>query len=433
MVTKLLCAADLHIGRRPARLPPPWNSGRISAAKAWGDLVDCAIAEQVDALLLAGDVVDQENRYFEAYGPMGDGVRRLKEAGIAVVAVAGNHDHHTLHEVAAEVGEGHLRVLGRGGVWERWTLTGEDGGARLHVDGWSFPAAWHAFDPTVVHDLAPPDDGAPVLGLLHCDLDGHEERYAPVPAASLARVPVAAWVLGHIHVPGLRQDAGRAPILYPGSLLALGPRETGPHGAWLVEIAPGRAPSFRPIALSRVRYETVHVDVSDISDSDALRAAVTGSLRHRLDAVEGEGASPLAVLSCRVQLSGRTPLHAEAARLLGHLGDLRLAGGSGAEVRLVVERVEVETRPAFDLHDLARGGDAPALLAGLLLELDSASPGTGVVDPDLLTRADRAAAAVASRSHFADLGTGGVPAVRSALRRQAARLLDELMRQKEPV
>lgn len=441
MVTKLLCAADLHIGRRPARLPPPWGGGRISATLAWQALVECAIAERVDALLLAGDVVDQDNRYFEAYGPLGRGVRRLREAGIAVVAVAGNHDYHTLHEVAAEVGGGHLRVLGRGGVWERWTLVGEDGVPRLHVDGWSFPAAWHTSDPTAAYHLRPPDDGAPVLGLLHCDLDGREDRYAPVPAAALGRVPVAAWVLGHAHAPTLRQGAGRAPVLYPGSLLALGPRETGRHGAWLMEVAPGRAPVVRPIALSRVRYETVQVDVSGIGDIDALRGTVAGSLRRRLDDVVAEGAGPLALLSCRVRLVGRTPLHAAAARVLATLGDLQLGGGGGAEVQLVVERVEVETRPALDLEDLARGDDAPALLASLLLELDAGprepaeapgEPASAAIDPDLLTHADRAAAAVMSRLHYVDLGAAAGPDVRAALRRQASRLLDELMRQKEP-
>jgi DNA repair protein SbcD/Mre11 len=441
---KLLCAADLHIGRRPARLPRSWAGGRITAALAWDDLVECAIDHGADALLLAGDIVDQDNRYFEAYGPLGRGVRRLKEAGIAVVAVAGNHDHHTLHEVAAEVGAGHLAVLGRGGRWERWTLRDGDGSPRLHVDGWSFPASRHADDPTTTYDLAPPDDAAPVIGLLHCDLDGREPRYAPVPATALARVPAAAWVLGHVHVPGLRQEPGRAPALYPGSLLALDPGETGARGAWLLELEPGRAPAFRPVPLSRVRYETVTVAVDGVDDADALRAAVAGGLRSRLAEIVDEDAGPLALLSCRVRLTGRTPLHAAADRALANLGDLELDGDGG--IRLVVERVDADTRPALDLDDLARGSDAPALLARLLIDLDDdLDP-----DPDLLARAERAAASIAARPYFAELpdadganddavvavpagapGAASPAAVRVALQRQASRLLDELVRQKE--
>jgi DNA repair protein SbcD/Mre11 len=438
---KLLCAADLHIGRRPARLPRSWAGGRISAAMAWDDVVDCAIAHRADALLLAGDIVDQDNRYFEAYGPLGRGIRRLKEAGVAVVAVAGNHDHHTLHEVATEVGEGHLVVLGRGGAWERWTLRDEAGAARLHVDGWSFPAARHADDPTASYDLASPADSAPVVGLLHCDVDGSEPRYAPVAASSLARVPVAAWILGHIHAPDLRQEPGRAPWLYPGSVMALDPGEAGRRGAWLVEIEPGRAPSFRQLPLSRVRYENVDVDVEGVADADGLRGALGAALRRRLEDVVEEGAGPVALLSCRVRLTGRTALHSAAERALANLSDLELTGEG--DIRLVVERVQVDTLPALDLQDLARGTDAPARLARLLVQLDAAPDpapdpapaaadgGPRQVDPALQERLDRAVASVMARPYYGELATDDDPTGPAALRRQASRLLDELVRQKE--
>jgi DNA repair protein SbcD/Mre11 len=425
---KLLCAADLHIGRRPGRLPAPWGGGRISAARAWEGLVAYARAERVDAVLLAGDIVDQDNRYFEAYGPLGRGVGLLKEAGIAVVAVAGNHDHETLHEVAAAVGQGHLSVLGRGGTWERWTLRDDAGKARLHVDGWSFPSSRHPQDPTLDYDLPEPHDGAPVVGLLHCDLDSPETRYAPVPSASFARIPLTAWVLGHIHVPQLRETSGRPPLLYPGSLLALHPGESGRRGAWVVELGDGQAPTFRPVPLSAVRYEAVEVDVEAAADRETLRVLVGASLERRLEGIVGEGVGPLEVVSCRVRLIGRTPLGHGMEALRDELRAIGLGERDG--VRLVVERVDVDTRPALDLEELARGSDAPGRLARLLLELEH--------DPGLVERAERAASAVTGRSHYAGLG-GPTPSpavegvVRVALRRQAARLLDALMRQKEPV
>jgi DNA repair protein SbcD/Mre11 len=394
--------------------------------------VDCALEHRVDAVLLAGDVVDQDNRYFEAYGPLGGGTRRLKEAGIAVVAVAGNHDHHTLHQVAAEVSEGHLVVLGQGGRWERWTLRDADGAARLHVDGWSFPAAHHHADPTASHHLPPPDDGAPVVGLLHCDVDSSDTRYAPVTAAALTRVPVTAWVLGHVHAPRLREEPGRAPVLYPGSLLALRPVERGPRGAWLVEVAPGRAPRFRQIPLSAVRYDIATVDLEGVAEQDGVRAAVVAAVAGRLETLVNGDVGPLEVVSCRVHLTGRTPLHSRLGRLLADLGDLDLAERHG--VRLVVERIVAETRPALDLDDLARGSDAPALLARLLLELDDA--GGGVAD-EALGRAARAAAGILSRPYYSGLAEPSDadpdPGLQAVVRRQASQLLDELVRQKEAV
>jgi DNA repair protein SbcD/Mre11 len=417
---KLLCAADLHIGRRPGRLPAPWSGGRITAATAWDGLVACALAEGVDAVLLAGDIVDQENRYFEAYGPIGRGVGRLKEAGIAVMAVAGNHDHQTLHDVAAAVGQDHMVVLGRGGEWERWTLRDGAGAARLHVDGWSFPSSRHAQDPTLDYALPEPADGAPAVGLLHCDLDSTENRYSPVPTASFSRLPLSAWVLGHIHVPRLREGPGRPSLLYPGSLLALDPGEVGRRGAWIMELGEGRAPSFRHVALSAVRYEAVEVDVADAADGASLRARVGETLERRLEAIIGEGAGSLEVVSCRVRLRGRTALGHGIEAVRDELRTIDLGERDG--VRLVVERVDVDTRPALDLEELARGSDAPGRLARLLLDLDP--------DPGLSIRAEAAAEAVSGRSHYG--GLGSLASARPTLRRQAARLLDALMRQKEP-
>jgi DNA repair protein SbcD/Mre11 len=158
---------------------------------------------------------------------------------------------------------------------------------------------------------------------------------------------------------------------------------------------------------------------------DALRALVGSALRGRLTEVIEEGAGPLALLSCRVRLTGRTPLHVRLDRALADLGDLDLSGDG--DVRLAVERVDVDTRPALDLPDLARGSDAPALLARLLIDLEG-----DPVDADLVARAERAAAGIAARPYYAELGAAGESETRTALRRQASRLLDELVRQKEP-
>jgi hypothetical protein len=88
---KILCSGDLHLGRRSSRLPAGVDAGAHSATAAWKALVELAIAERVDLVALSGDLVDRANRYFEAFGPLEAGVRRLTAAGIPTVAVAGNH------------------------------------------------------------------------------------------------------------------------------------------------------------------------------------------------------------------------------------------------------------------------------------------------------------------------------------------------------
>jgi DNA repair protein SbcD/Mre11 len=416
---RILCASDLHIGRRPSRIG---GAAGISAATGWLDLVERAVGDAVDVVLLAGDVVDQDNRFFEAYGPLETGIRRLRDAGIPLVAVAGNHDHRTLHDVAGAVGHDHLVVLGRSG-WQRWTLRDAAGVARLHVDGWSFPDTTYRGNPAERYGLLRPDDGAPLVGLLHCDLDAGPSAYAPVPARTLTALPPAAWVLGHVHAAGLRPTPEDVPLLYAGSLLALDPGEPGAHGAWLLEIGDAAAPRFRQIPLSRVRYDAVSVDVGGVDDEAQLRARVAAALGRHLDAVLEAGAGPLEVLCCRLRLTGRTALHARVAAVLGTVSDLDVA--SVSSIRVVVEpRVANETEPALDLVALGTGRGATAALARIVAG--------GPVDAELLQHAAQAAAAAAGRGEFGALGIveASDAAVETIVRRQASRLLDELVRGK---
>lgn len=456
---RVLCAADLHLGRRPAGLSAAGGGGAWSSSAAWLELVDEAEKEAVDLVVLAGDVVDELNRSFEAYGPLQRGLRSLKAAGIPVVAVAGNHDHDTLPAIAAEVGGGQLTVLGRGGRWERWTLEGDDGRARLHVDGWSFPARHWPDDPTAAYDpggsrgaggsgvsngasagmpgLFDAVSEAPVLGLLHCDLDPREgSPYAPVTTARLRSLPVAAWVLGHIHAPRLSEAPGVAPVLYPGSLQALNAGEAGRHGAWLLELG-GGPPRFRPVPLSRVRYDTVAVDVEGVADEPGLHGAVRQSLQRHLDDLASQAVGPLRTVHCRVRLRGRTRIHARIEPALAALDDLVLETDSG--LRLTVDpRPIVETSPDLDLRALARGSDAAGVLASLLLAMGEdptdREPSAG---SSLESRVARSARAIAERSHYVSAGleavelSPGSDRLRAGIRRQAARLLDTLVAQKE--
>src|SRR5688572_2314136 len=92
----ILFVGDVHLGRRPARVPSLAAAGLgiddLSPRAALAAVVREARERDVDAVVFLGDVVDGEDNYLEAYGPLARGVRELVEAGVAVLAVAGNHD-----------------------------------------------------------------------------------------------------------------------------------------------------------------------------------------------------------------------------------------------------------------------------------------------------------------------------------------------------
>ena len=105
---RFLCASDLHLGRRVTGIPAhlSLDPARLATSTVWDQLVETAITEQVDAVLLAGNLIDRENRLFEPLGPIERGLTTLAHHGIPVYAVAGDEDFDVLRGLAALAGDG---------------------------------------------------------------------------------------------------------------------------------------------------------------------------------------------------------------------------------------------------------------------------------------------------------------------------------------
>jgi DNA repair protein SbcD/Mre11 len=419
---KVLCTGDLHIGRSPSRLPGAVELRPLSCARRWEAIVECALNQQVDLVAVSGDLVDQQNKYFEAIGPLERGIRRLGDAEIATVAVAGNHDFDVLPAMAQSLEGSRFHLLGRGGTWERRSIQLRNGES-VAVDGWSFPQEHVLTNPLDSHALGAAD-GAMHLGLLHADLGAPASAYAPVSLADLRAHPTDLWLLGHVHTP--RLEGGAVPVLYPGSPQAMDPGEPGEHGVWIGDLRAGQPITLRMVRLSAVQYETVAVDVSDASDRATAMAMVHEQIQRHASRLVAS-AEGLKHLSLRVQLVGNTTLHREMDELLRLLeGGDDLAAG---DVCVWVEHATNMTRPARDLAELSRGKDAPALLARLLLALSDGDMGESELA--ILREAEQTVARARSARPYLDLsggrGVGDVTDVREVVAAQATALLDELL------
>jgi DNA repair exonuclease SbcCD nuclease subunit len=423
---KLLATADLHIGRRPTRLRED-EAARFSAAKMWERIVERAIQEQVAAVLLAGDVVDHHNRFFEAAGPLERGLRRLATASIPTFAVAGNHDWDVLPRIQQSVGGTALTLLGRDGTWEEAILR-RDGSPAVRLQGWSFPQEHVRTNPLATY-VAPLDDGLPTIGLLHCDLDQPASAYVPATRAELKQQRVSFWLLGHIHAFMLDETLPGAPLLYPGSPQALDPGEVGTHGPWLIEVHGPRRVTAKQLALSAVRYEMCEADLAGVQgqiDFDRrLYEAARGALRKALDECRD-----LSRLVLRTRLVGEVRIGSYLADWKSRVCDHEVPEG---EASATIDHVIDDTRPPIDLESRSRRKDLTGLLARVLLELQS--PGTEVRDPavqKLLLRVHAAVEQVHRSPTYALVG-GGAPAdvetERARVGRQAWRLMRKLVEQ----
>lgn len=427
---RILCTGDLHLGRSSSSLPSSVPIASLSAARCLERIVDYALAQEVDLVAISGDIVDENNRYYEAIGPLEKQLGRLVTAGIPTVAVAGNHDAGVLPELKRILSSDRFHLLGTSEKWERHVVNGRDG-ATLNVDGWSFGARHARVNPLATYDL-PPEPGAMTLGLLHTDVDQPGSPYAPTSLSELQARPVAMWLLGHVHSPGVRNPGAKVPVLYPGSPQALDPGEAGAHGAWVAEILPGRAPALTQVGLSSVRYDRRAIDLSGATSMEDARATIALDVRQALQEASQES-THLEHLSLRARLVGRCALHgeldSEAARMCH---DLELSAGS-AVAR--VEQLDVAVQPVLDLEPLAAGPSrgAVAWLARLLQSLES---GNGTAQyPELERMLGGVPATLNAAKPYRALDHAQVDdddrSLHGELATQASLLLDELLRQQE--
>ena len=386
----------------------------------WEQAVTTAIEEHVDAVILTGDMADNKNAYFEAYGALRKGITQLSQEDIPVVAVAGNHDCDVFPQLAESMPKDNFTFLGRDGIWND-TVLKTSSGRNLRCVGWSFPSSHYDNSPLDSLGLSQSNDFT--IGIVHGDLDT-QSSYAPLATQDLVDQPVDLWLLGHVHAPKLHDDH-RVPILYPGSPQPLDPGEPGTHGPWMITISQDNQISAIQLPLASVRYETISVDVSaaaQISDVITLVAEQLEQCGSELI----ESHPNLQYLSCRPVLTGQTRHHRTLSiEGLPDVDDLNVQVG---ECSITVDKVFVKSSPTRDLNEIAQlNNDPPGILARWILELTSGG------DNILLDPARKSAAAVYKSAGFNTLREKEPDAATLSrlVIQQSMLLLDELLAQKE--
>lgn len=362
MQVRLLVTGDIHIGRRPTRVPDGELAERASAARMWEAIVERAMTECVNAVLLSGDIVDEESRYYEATGALERGILKLAKAAIPTYAVAGNHDWDVFPRILRQLDTSQFHFLGPGGSWQEAFLEIE-GERILRMVGWSFPEKRVRESPLREFPFSS-DPGVPTVGLLHADVDVPNSPYAPVRLAELQSSGVDFWVLGHQHGPRHWSAEAGPQVLYPGSPQALDPGEEGAHGPWLVEFEGPRRVACRQLPMSLVRYETRDVDLTGARNDEDFENHVQAAASSAVaEVAEGDDSFELALL--RLRFVGSTPLCGRIERLARNITDLERSRGKAR-----IDKYHNLTRPEVNLEELSRRYDPAGLLARTLVELE---------------------------------------------------------------
>lgn len=300
---RFIHAADIHLDSPLKGLEryegAPVDAIRGATRRALENLVKLAIDERVDFLIIAGDLYDGAWTDHNTGLFFVKQMSRLREAGIALYLIAGNHDavNKMTRALRLPKNPGGDDPLFSPLAAETRRL--DHLGVAIH--GRSFLSA--AEPGNVAQQYPTGEAGKFNIGVLHTSLEGDAEhvRYAPCSLDDLRSKEYQYWALGHIHNRRILADVPY--VVYPGNTQGRHIRETGAKGCYLVTVDDrGRiSAEFRPLDV--FRWAECDVDCSAAVNGDEILDRFRLRLTELLAAADGLS------LGVRVVLRGDTEFH----------------------------------------------------------------------------------------------------------------------------
>lgn len=357
---KILATADLHLGRSSSNVVGEHASTKFTLQ----NITQYCIDKNIDILLLCGDILDWDNRFFEAYGPLQNAFDQLGQHEVEVYLVAGNHDFSALPQIIETGNNPHVHLLGKYETWEVKSFSKY--GQTVQFIGWSFARRYVKESALDTWDASILNPNYPTIGLLHGDIDVHQSNYGPIRSDDLRHTNIALWILGHIHRTQKLLD--KPQVWYTGSPQALSAKEPGIHGPLLITIAADQTLEVEQIPMSPIRYEAISIDITGVQTENELRDKIV----YHLDEAAGkliEELEEVKSLVYQITLVGRSHLAQEMEDWKKTVIDHQVRLETGTQIS--VRRVDTSIRPAIsDLNQLAQQSSPVGILAHTILAIE---------------------------------------------------------------
>jgi DNA repair exonuclease len=355
---KFLHISDVHLGCTRYQLA---ESPR-DFFDAWIDVLErYAVAEKVDFVLMCGDFFHKRTVPPETMNYAFAGLSMLKEAGIPVVTIEGNHDqkhNDTEYSWLRSLANWNLLYLleptNKDGKmsYEPWNEENGKGGyidigpARIFGSHWYGASANWAI-PMLTHAIKENRrEGAFHILMLHTDVEGHQTH--PIPALSITALnelkSVTDYVgLGHTHkhyeIDNWAFNPGSIEITNISDY-----RET--RGVYLVEVTGQNQVSAKHVDEYRQRpFQRIGFDVDGFADTKDITNDLLAKVRSEVRTAREREAAPIVEITLRGRLGlpnsslELQKIRDEAKRITGAL-HIRIKNNSVPVEYAVAEDVE---------------------------------------------------------------------------------------------
>ena len=230
---KFIHFADAHLDspfRGLSFLPSKeFNQIYQAADQSLTRIVDLALAEKVDLVLIAGDTFDSAKPSPRSQLFFAQQIKRLTDAQIQVVMIFGNHDHMRREDLLVNQSP-YFKLLGANEAVEKATFKTKDN-FNYDVVGFSY------LNNHITEDKIPDFPGKEhnyTFGLMHAqekEADSRKNVYAPFTVSEVQALNYDYFALGHIHA---RRNLSEKPwIVYSGNIQGRHINEMGAKGCYL--------------------------------------------------------------------------------------------------------------------------------------------------------------------------------------------------------
>jgi DNA repair exonuclease SbcCD nuclease subunit len=386
---KFLHAADIHLDsplRGIARYEGmPVDDIRLATRRAFDNLVRLAIDERVRFVLLAGDLYDGDWKDTSTGMFFVSRMARLREAGIPVFLVAGNHD--AANRMTKSLRPRLPQNVSVFPATQPETKALPEGDVVIHGQSFSNQSV---FD-NLAANYPARRPGCFNIGLLHTSVSGYEghEPYAPCTLDDLRLKEYDYWALGHVHS---RQElSGHPRIVFSGNIQGRNIREAGPKGCALVTVGDGHEIlECDHVPLDVIRWGRVSVELAGAATIDELQERVADAIRASMG---GAGDRPFVL---RVELEGATSLHDRLVAENQWREDLRALAADVSSESVWIEKIALRTHsparsttPSGPLDEVHRYVQSLAARPGELASVkDSVAPLLAKLPEDLKQEAN---------------------------------------------
>jgi DNA repair exonuclease SbcCD nuclease subunit len=261
-----------------------------------------AIVNQLDAVIIAGDLFDNDNINFHMEKRILRNIQLLLDSDIDIIYSSGNHDPMDTTDILNAIKTHHRFHVFESDEITTKVLYSKDG-TPYQLVGCGHKSKGEKRN--LIKKYPIKNNSLPWIGVAHASVPSartisEKESYMPTALSDIEILDYDYFALGHIHIRQMLTPK----IAYCGNIQGLSIKETGKKGGYLIELDMNLT-NVIPVDFHEIEWAFFELDLtSDITDSESLSEKISNLVTDYVSSSDVK-------FICRIALKGRTVLYKE--------------------------------------------------------------------------------------------------------------------------